>query len=74
MTEANILWTKPEDVDIAMHPRLGDRTGFSSGHPKLVNFAYADGRTKSIDTNMRQKGIDAQYSRDGGEEIRDGGY
>src|SRR5262249_54501530 len=32
VTETYIPWTKPEDVDVTRHPKLGDRRGFSSDH------------------------------------------
>jgi hypothetical protein len=74
VTDANILWTKPEDVDVAKHPQLGDRMGFSSEHAGIVSFAFADGRVRCISVNTPQKVINALYTGNGREPIRDDEY
>jgi len=67
--DANIPWTKPEDIDIAQHPRLGDRMGFSSEHAAGVNFGFADGKPRRIRLDTPQRILDALYTRDGGEMV-----
>jgi hypothetical protein len=74
VTDANILWTKPEDVDVAKHPQLGDRMGFSSEHPGIVIFAFADGRARCLSVTTPQTVVDALYTRNGREQIGDGDY
>jgi hypothetical protein len=69
VTDANIPWTKPEDIDIGQHPRLGDRMGFSSEHNAGVNFGLADGRPRCIRLDTPQRILDALYTREGGETI-----
>ncbi len=74
VTDDNIFWTKPEDIDIAQHPELGDRRGFSSEHPGLVNFALASGGTRSLSIKTPQSVVDALYTRNGNEKLRDGDF
>jgi hypothetical protein len=50
---------------------LGDRQGFSSEHPGLVVFSFADGRTGAIPLNTPQEIMDAYYTRNGREKIPD---
>ena len=69
VTDANIPWTKPEDIDIGQHPRLGDRIGFRSEHNAGVNFGLADGRPRCIRLDTPQQILDGLYTRDGGETI-----
>lgn len=71
VTDADILWTKPEDVDIAKHPRIGDRMGFSSDHKSGANFLRADGSVRFVSDVVPQATIDALYTRAGGEPIGD---
>jgi len=71
VTDADIPWTKPEDVDVAQHPRLGDRMGFSSDHGAGVNFGFVDGRDRCVRREMSQRTVDALYTRDGGEPVSD---
>jgi|SRR5579863_7319784 len=69
VADANIFWTRPEDIDIAAHPKLGDRKGFSSEHPGVVVFSFADGRQRTIDINSPQEIIDAYFTRNGREKF-----
>jgi len=69
ITDAQILWTKPEDIDIAQHPRIGDRLGFSSDHSVGAMFLMADGSVHFLRESALQATIDALYTRDGGESI-----
>ncbi|MBS0266896.1 MAG: DUF1559 domain-containing protein [Planctomycetes bacterium] len=69
VTDANIPWTKPEDIDIGKHPGFGDRLGFSSKHSGRLNFATAAGGTRCLNTKTPQKTVDALFTRDGHETI-----
>ncbi len=71
VTDSDILWTKPEDVDVAKHPRIGDRKGFSSDHDGGAHFAMADGRVRFVLSTTPQETIDALYTRAGGEPVGD---
>ena len=62
---------KPEDIDIAEHPRLGDRMGFSSKHGNTVTVALDSGRALRLSIKLPQSTIDALYTRNGGERVGD---
>jgi type II secretory pathway pseudopilin PulG len=66
---AKIHWMQPVDIDITIHPLLGDREGFSSDHVQGVNFVWCDGTVRPIPTSMDQETLKALFSRDGGEQI-----
>lgn len=70
-THTKIPWTKPEDIDIAIHPTLGDPGGFSGPHGDGVMFLIADGTVKFLSTLLPQATVDALFTRNGGESIRD---
>ena len=69
ITDADILWTKPEDIDIAKHPKIGDRMGFSSDHSGGAQFSFAAGFVRFLSEDLLQPTVDALFTRDGGEEI-----
>jgi hypothetical protein len=69
ITDAEILWTKPEDIDVAKHPKVGDRMGFSSDHRGGAHFLVSDGSVRFVAESVPQATIEALYTRDGGEEI-----
>jgi prepilin-type processing-associated H-X9-DG protein len=71
VTDVEIPWTKPEDIDVKLHPKIGDRMGFSSEHIKVVNFLAADGHVARLSTDMPQDAVDARFTRNGGEKIQD---
>jgi hypothetical protein len=70
VTDADILWTKPEDIDVSKHPQIGDRMGFSSDHASGAQFATAAGSVRFIFESIPQETVDALYTRDRGEKIR----
>ncbi len=72
VTDAEILWTKPEDIDIVQHPKIGDRMGFSSDHSGGVHFLMGDGSVRFIAESLPQATVNALHTRNGGEEIRAG--
>lgn len=67
ITDAEIRWTKPEDIDIATHPKIGDRMGFSSEHDSGAHFLMADGSVHFLKESLPQETVDALYTRDGSE-------
>jgi hypothetical protein len=71
VTDADILWTKPEDIDIAKHPKIGDRIGFSSDHYGGATFLIGDGSVRFLSDRLPQQTVDALYTRDGGEHVSD---
>lgn len=73
-SHAGIPWTKPEDVDVKSHPALGDKQGFSSDHPGIVVVAFADGRVRTIRQDIDAQTLQALFTCDGGEKIRDGDF
>jgi len=56
-TRTTIPWTKPDDIDIAFHSKLGDPAGFGSPHAsgEGVNFAMADGRVEFLSTSLHRR-------------------
>ena len=70
-TRTKIPWTKPEDIEIAIHPTLGDPKGFSGPHDGGSHFLVADGTVKFIITTTPQAIVDALFTRNGGELIND---
>jgi prepilin-type processing-associated H-X9-DG protein len=70
VTDADILWTKPEDIDASEHPKIGDRMGFSSDHANGAQFLMGDGSARFIAESVPQTTIDALYTRDGGEKTQ----
>jgi hypothetical protein len=70
VTDADILWTRPDDIHIARHPKIGDRMGFSSDHVGGAQFLMGDGSARFIAESVPQTTIDALYTRDGGEKIQ----
>jgi prepilin-type processing-associated H-X9-DG protein len=65
VTDTDILWTKPEDIDIAKHPKIGDRMGFSSDHAGGAQFLMSDGSVRFVREDLPQRTINALYTRDG---------
>ncbi len=72
-TRTKIPWTKPEDIEIANHPTLGDPKGFSGPHEggNGMQFLKADGSVRFIHTTTPQAIVDALFTRNGGELIND---
>ena len=66
-TRTKIPWTKPEDIDIAIHSTLSDRDGFSGPHGEGVMFLLGDGAVRFLSTKLPQTVVDALFTRNGGE-------
>jgi prepilin-type processing-associated H-X9-DG protein len=64
---AKIPWMKPDDIDIALHPGLGDRDGFSGNHPGGVIFLLCDGSVRFISLQVNQQTLKALFTRAGNE-------
>lgn len=64
-TEADIPWTKPEDVEITKRPKAGDRLGLSSDHEGGFYAVFADGSVRFMNTTQSQATFDALFTRDG---------
>lgn len=62
-----IPWTKPEDIDIAFHSKLGDPDGFSSYHDQGCHFLFGDGTVQFVRTTVDQAIIDGLFTRNGRE-------
>ena len=48
VTDADIPWSAPRDVDVTQHPKLGDRQGLSSDHPGGLFGMRADGAVRFV--------------------------
>lgn len=68
-TESGIPWMKPEDVDVAAHPAIGDPAGFNSRHTGGVHFLMADGSVRFVASGINQQTLDALFTRNGAEPI-----
>jgi len=64
---AKIPWMKPDDIDVAKHPTLGDRDGFSSDHAGGVNFLHCDASVRFISLQVNQQTLKALFTRAGNE-------
>ncbi len=71
VTDSDILWTKPEDINVAKHPQMGDRMGFSSDHQTGAFFLMGDGSVRFISAATPQSTIDALYTRAAGDAVGD---
>ncbi len=60
---ARIPWTKPEDIDHALHSKLSDPDGFSSDHDQGCNFVMADGRVRFIKYDLPHATVDDIFTR-----------
>lgn len=65
--EAGIPWLKPEDIDVAKHPSLGDKAGFSSPHARGVLGLTGDGMVDFISSSITPQALQALFTIDGGE-------
>lgn len=66
-----IPWMKPDDIDITLHPTIGDPDGFSSFHPGGAQFLLGDGTVRFLSSTISQPLLDALYTRNGGETVGD---
>jgi hypothetical protein len=72
LTDAQIPWTKPEDIDVRQHSRIGDPLGFSSsGRDGGAYFLMADGTVRRVYPSTQQHIVDALFTRNGGETVGD---
>lgn len=68
---ASIPWMQPMDVDITLHPTIGDPAGFGSAHTGGAQFVLGDGSVRFVSQNIAQQTLDALYTIDGGETVGD---
>ena len=66
---AGIPWTKPEDIEVARHPTLGDVSGFSSRHPGGAHFILVDGSVRFITLSIDHRTLQNLFTRDDGNAI-----
>lgn len=69
--EAGIPWMKPVDVDVTLHPSIGDKDGFSSHHTGGAQFLMADGAVHFISQSIAAQTLQALFTRDGNEQVGD---
>jgi hypothetical protein len=62
-TRTKIPWTKPEDINIAFSPKLGDRDGFGSPHVGRAHFLMGDGSMKFVPTSVLLTILDGIFKR-----------
>jgi hypothetical protein len=64
-----IPWMAPVDVDVNLHPTLGDPAGFGSQHTAGAQFLLADGSARFISTSTALKTLQSLYTIAGGEAV-----
>jgi len=65
VTEADIPWTKPQDIDVTLHPKPGDRLGLSSDHVGGLQAVFADGSVRFVNNSISQATLNALFTRNG---------
>jgi prepilin-type processing-associated H-X9-DG protein len=68
---AGIPWMKPDDINVELHPSIGDTQGFSSHHAGGVQFLMADGAVRFVSQHIHAPTLKSLFTRDGGEVIGD---
>jgi hypothetical protein len=68
-TGAQIPWMKPDDVDVKLHPTIGDKQGLSSDHAGGIHVVIADGSVRFLSQNINSQTLQALFTRDGDEKI-----
>jgi hypothetical protein len=68
-SEALIPWMKPDDVDVKLHPTIGDKLGLSSHHVGGIHVLLADGSVRFLSQNINIQTLEALFTRDGNETI-----
>lgn len=71
VTEADIPWSKPEDIDVTLHPKAGDRLGLSSDHEGGFQAVFADGGVHFMNTSLNQTTFDSLFTRNGNDKPGD---
>jgi len=71
VTGANIPWMQPLDVDVTIHPTIGDRSGFSSDHTGGCQFLMVDGAVRFVSENINQQTLQSLFTINGGEAVSD---
>jgi prepilin-type processing-associated H-X9-DG protein len=64
---AGIPWMKPDDVDIVIHPTLGDPAGFSSSHAGGVQGLMCDGSVRFFSLSISPQTLQALFTRNAGD-------
>jgi len=71
VTGTAIPWTKPEDVDVTVHPTIGSPGGFSSRHGGGTQFLFGDGSVQFISENIDPQTLRDLFLRNDGHIIRE---
>jgi hypothetical protein len=64
-----IPWMKPVDVDVTLHPSIGDSAGFGSFHTAGSHFLWCDGGAQFVAEKFALPKLQALYTIDGGEPV-----
>lgn len=67
--DVTIPWTKPEDIDLALHAEINRPGGFGSHHERGAHFVITDGTVRFISQNIDPQVLHALTTRNGGEPI-----
>jgi len=71
VTAASIPWMQPLDVDVTLHPSVGDRAGFSSDHIGGCHFLMVDGAVRFVSQSINQGTMKSLTTINGGEAVND---
>lgn len=67
-TGPGVPWLQPVDIDVMLHPGIGDPAGFGSQHEgNGAHFLFGDGGVRYVNANAAAHLIKAMYTIDGGE-------
>ena len=67
----HVPWTKPQDIDTTMFPRLGEKGGFRSVHDGGTYFVFGDGATRFVLDTIEQETLRNLFNINDGNEIPD---
>jgi hypothetical protein len=68
-SNAAIPWMKPDDVDVKLHPAIGDKQGFSSDHIGGIHVLLGDGSVRFLSQHINAQTLRALFTRAGDEKV-----
>ena len=69
VSNANIPWMKPEDIDVKLHPTIGAAGEFGSDHAGGAHFLMCDGTVRFLSTGINLQTLQGLFTRDGNEPL-----
>ena len=69
VVDGTIPWTKPEDIDVSLHPGINKPGGFGSRHEGGCQFALCDGSVKFVQDDTDPETLYHLFHRNDGKPI-----